>query len=85
MPVIETVVAAKVGFEAAKALITLTGKILDMFPNYEQRKKERFHDITLQIAQEKAKQRQDQDDDLLMNLRDEQLAIAINFAEEISK
>ena len=76
MPIIETIAAAK-------ALITLTSKILDMFPNYEQRKKERFHQITMELAQEKAKQRCDQDDNLLMNLRDEQLAIAIHFASEI--
>lgn len=76
MPVIETIAAAK-------ALITLASKAMDLFPNYEQRKKERFHQISLEIAQEKAKQRSDQDDDLLMNLRDEQLAIAIHFAQEL--
>ncbi len=76
MPVIESIATAT-------ALIKLTSKILDMFPSYEQRKKERFHSITLEILQEKAKQRSDQDDDLLMNLRDEQLAIAVHFASEI--
>ena len=64
-------------------LITLTSKILDKTPNYEQKKKEQWSKLCLRYNDEVKKLYPDRDDDLIMNLREQIVIFSASFSEEI--
>lgn len=67
------------------ALANMTSKVMDKLPDYDQKKKEHFHDLNTRLNAERKKQYPDRDDDLIMNLRDDLVSFCLAFNEEINK
>lgn len=78
MPVIETITLVS-------ALIKVTDKLMDKIPDYDQRKRQEFKDLHLELTEELARVKGvDRDDDKVMNLRDQLRAHCVAFAQEIA-
>lgn len=52
------------------AAITLANRVLEQLPNYDQRKRAAYKELSETFIRETKKQYPDRDDDLIMNLRD---------------
>lgn len=63
--------------------LSITNKLMDKLPDYDQRKKQQFHDLNLRYEQEKKKTYPERDDDLIMNLRDELSSFLSMFDGEV--
>ena len=65
-------------------LLSVTDKLMDKLPDYEQRKKEKFLKMKRRYENEKAKQYPDRDDNLIGVYRDRILRFIAIFNSEIS-
>ena len=65
-------------------LLSVTDKLMDKLPDYEQRKKEKFLKMKRRYENEKAKQYPDRDDNLIGIYRDRILRFIAIFNSEIS-
>lgn len=57
--------------EAFLIAATLIGKLLDKTPDYEPRKREKYHKLVRALGAETTKEYVKRDDDLIMNLRED--------------
>jgi len=69
--------------ELIGALLGVVDKIMDRLPSYEQRKREKFHKLKKAYLEEI--NREDGDDNLADNLRDELKLFIESFSKEISQ
>lgn len=68
---------------AVTALLGIIDKFMDKIPDYDQKKRDQFHELKLRFEEEKKRIYPDRDDDLIMNLRDQIIAFAEDFNKEI--
>lgn len=66
------------------ALFSVTDKLLDKMPDYDQRKKEKYFKLRTRYNDEFKKDYPSRDDDLILNLRDELLSFIDTFSKEVS-
>lgn len=64
-------------------LLSVTGKLLDKLPDYDQRKKEKFNKLQKEYNEEITKEYPQRDDNKLANLRDEIKIFTSTFIKEI--
>lgn len=65
--------------------LKLASQIMSNIPDYDQRKKEKFFNLSRQLEEEWNRPYPDRDDDLILNLRDELGLFIKSFYEEIKK
>lgn len=64
-------------------LLSVTGKLLDKLPDYDQRKKEKFYKLQKEYNEEITKEYPQRDDNKIANLRDEIKLFTSTFIKEI--
>lgn len=70
--------------ELVGAALSIVDKAMDLIPNYDQRKKQKFYKMRMQYEDEKNKEYPHRDDNLVGIYRDRCLQFIAIFADEIS-
>lgn len=79
---VDPVTSAAVG-ETINLILELTNELLKKFPNYDQRKKEKFYKIASKYQNQMSIDYRYRDDNLIDNLRDELKLFSRTFIKEI--
>jgi len=66
-----------------QAALQIANKLLDKIPDYDQRKKEKYHKLLKDYTIEKARPADMTDHDLILNMRDEIKNFLLVFSKEI--
>lgn len=69
--------------ETVKLLLSITDKLMDRMPTYNQRKKETYHKLRMKYLEEKSKAYPERDDNLVGLCRMELLEFIRTFEQEI--
>lgn len=65
------------------AVFSIVDKTMDMLPNYDQRKREKYHDLKKDYLEEINKVYPERDDDRILNIRDKLQLFLEDFSKEI--